>query len=98
MGDFILPNGKPYYSKQRLTCDTEDVIYLMLCQCGQFYIGKTKRQFRRQVYDHVYAVRNGKTRTSISIHVGFKHNYNPIMMTFIGLEKVHKNPRGNDWG
>lgn len=33
----------------------------------------------------------------ISMYVGFKHNYNTTVMTFIGLESVKKKPTGGNW-
>lgn len=49
------------------------------------------------MYDHVYAVCNGKTKTLISVHMGFKHKNNISMMAFVGLESIRKNPRGGNW-
>lgn len=96
MGTFVLPNGQIFHPIDKLNCDTEGVVYLMLCKCGSFYVRETKCHFHKRIHDHVYAVRNGKTMTPISIHMGFKHN-DSTMMIFLVLEKVKKNPSSGNW-
>lgn len=43
--DTILPNGRPYRPHHFFNCKTEGVVYLLTCQCQQFYVGKTKLKF-----------------------------------------------------
>lgn len=92
---FRLPNGKMFIPRQRTTCQMIGLVYLMICACGRFYV-KTKREFHQRVYDHLYAIRIGKSITLISYYVAFSHNYNPTVLTFIGLEHIPDNPRGGD--
>lgn len=67
--DFVLPNGEPLRSRVRADCGTRGVIYLMLCQCRSFYVGKTIRQ---RIGDHLYDSGGGKV-TTIGRHIGLYH-------------------------
>lgn len=51
---FRLPNGEFFTPHTLAQCDTTGIIYLMLCTCKAFYVGKTIREFRQRVNDHVY--------------------------------------------
>lgn len=44
---FILPNGEPLVPRTFADCSTRGVVYLMLCICKAFYVGKTIRELRR---------------------------------------------------
>lgn len=37
-----LPNGQVFRAKHHVNCKTYGVVYLLLCDCGSFYVGKTK--------------------------------------------------------
>ena len=51
---FTLPNGEEFHPPFSANCGTKGVIYLMICNCGAFYIGKTFREFRQRMGDHLY--------------------------------------------
>ncbi|OCT70307.1 hypothetical protein XELAEV_18037231mg [Xenopus laevis] len=70
-----------------INCKTQSVIYVMKCACGIEYVGKTIREFRQRIMEHVGDVRH-KRNTSIANHINICHNGNTNMMHFIGVEKV----------
>lgn len=39
---FHLPKGDIFQVKHFANCKTQGVVYIMQCQCGAFYVGKTK--------------------------------------------------------
>lgn len=41
---FSLPSGDFFRVKHFANCKTRGVVYLMQCQCGAFYVGKTKQE------------------------------------------------------
>lgn len=67
----------------------------MTCTCDAFYVGKTKRPFHKRIHDHIYYV--PKLNTPIECHIGLKHNYNTLSMSFMALDHVQKDPRGVDF-
>lgn len=94
----LLPNGEVYYPKFSTTCNRQGVIYLMTCRCGAFYVGKTARQLRQRINDHLYYSGNGKMLTPISRHLDFYHRFDTTSVSFTALAVVPKNPRGDEWG
>ncbi|OCT76067.1 hypothetical protein XELAEV_18031256mg [Xenopus laevis] len=89
-------NGQ--YTSQSSTlyqCKTQGVIYVMQCACGIEYVGKTIREFRRRIMEHVGDVRH-KRNTSIANHINICHNGNTNMMHCIGVEQVLSTTRIGD--
>lgn len=60
-----LPNGRIHRLKHRVTCKTIGVVYLALCQCGCFYVGKTKRPFLKRIKDHIAPLYKHLTTTAL---------------------------------
>ncbi|XP_041446093.1 uncharacterized protein LOC121403011 [Xenopus laevis] len=59
LGDqFFNPHsGKAYHIKHRLTCRSQNVIYIIKCPCGLLYCGKTMRQLRDRISMHRSTIR-----------------------------------------
>lgn len=47
--NIILPNGEDFKLKHYINCRTTGVVYLLTCECGSFYFGKTKLEFWRRI-------------------------------------------------
>lgn len=86
----ILPNGELFHSRTNANCGTRGVIYLMVCQCQAFYVGKTIREFRQRIGDHLYY-------SGIGRHIDLHHRYDLSVIRFLVLEVVPSSPRGGDW-
>lgn len=65
----ILPNGQIWQPMHYVNCKTSGIVYMFICPCGAFYIGKTKREFARRIQDHMYAVSIGDLYSPIGKHV-----------------------------
>ncbi|XP_041420512.1 uncharacterized protein LOC121394223 isoform X1 [Xenopus laevis] len=49
--------GKSYKIKDRLTCTSKNVIYIIKCPCGLVYCGKTCRQLKERISMHRSSIR-----------------------------------------
>lgn len=49
-------------------CGTRGVVYLMVCSCRAFYVGKIIRELRQRLGDHLYYSTNGKL-TTVGRHI-----------------------------
>lgn len=92
-----LSNGDKFAPKFSANCRTEGVIYLMTCQCGAFYMGKTSRQLRQRINGHIYYSGNGKMLTSVSRHLDLYHKCDTLVVSFLVLAVVPRNPKGGEW-
>lgn len=88
-----LPNGELFTPHTSALCGTTGVIYLMLCDCKAFYVGKTIRELRQRIGDHLYYSANGKL-TPVGRHIGLYHRFNPLAVKFLALEVVPPDSRG----
>lgn len=94
---FMLPNGELFVLNFNADCVTQGIVYLMSCQCGAFYIGKTARHFRSRIKDHVYYSVNSKMVTAVSRHLDHYHKFDVSLVSFIALAVVARDPRGGEW-
>lgn len=78
-------------------CQTKEVIYIIFCRCEAFYIGKTIRPFWKRVKDHVYYANSGLLNTTMGHHVVLKHQYDPLVLKFSALNRIHEDPRGGNF-
>lgn len=51
---FQLSNGESLSPRTFSNCGTKGVIYLMVCKCQVFYVGKTIRELSQCIGDHLY--------------------------------------------
>lgn len=59
--------------------------------------GKTARQLRQRINDHVYYSGNDKMLTPVSQHLDLYHRFDTSSVSFFVLAVVPKNPRGGEW-
>ena len=83
-----------YTIKQLVTCDTEGVIYMLECECGLQYVGRTSRALHIRVGEHISCIKRGVRTHSVSKHFRQYHDRNPKGLKFWGIEKVSKHWRG----
>lgn len=94
---FHLPIGDKFSPGFYATRYTLGVIYLMMCKCRAFYVGKTIRPLKKRIYDHIYYSQSGKMLTPVSRHLGLYHRFNTGMIQFIVLEVIPQDPWGGNW-
>lgn len=93
---FILPNRELFTPAFHANCSTKGVIYLIVCACNAFYVGKTIRELRQRIGDHLYCSTNGKF-TTVGRHIGLHHRFNPEVVKLVVLETIPKDVHGGDW-
>ena len=49
--------SKTYLCRGFANCNTTFVVYRLECECGCFYVGRTKRRFKDRLAEHKYAIR-----------------------------------------
>ncbi|OCT58240.1 hypothetical protein XELAEV_180024281mg, partial [Xenopus laevis] len=86
---------KEFTIKHFINCKTTGVIYVMECTCDKRYVGKTKREFRRRIMEHVGDVRN-KRNTSIANHINDYHKGDCNMMKFTAVDHIASTTRIGD--
>lgn len=84
----VLPNGKTHNLKYRITCKTMGIVYLASCQCGCFYVGKTKQTFFKRIRHHVNPLYKHMMTTALNRHVGFLYDFDCNSISFAALEHV----------
>lgn len=94
--DIVLPNGNVHLARHRITCKTIGVVYLALCSCGWFYVGKTKRLFFKCIKDHIAPLYKHLTTTALNRHIAREHNYDPDVVHFAALDHVPLHARGGN--
>lgn len=94
---FRLPNGEIFKPSHFANCQTRGVVYFMECDCGAYYIGKTKQELWRRVSKHMYSMEIGDRYLPTGRHVVYEHNYKLPNVTFTVLQKVQIPERGGDW-
>lgn len=53
---------KEYEIRDLINCSTERVIYMLTCPCPKIYIGKTKRQLKIRIGEHLREIKREKDR------------------------------------
>ena len=89
--------NREYNIKQLITCDTIGVVYMLECDCGLQYIGRTSRPLHVRLAEHVNNIKQGKTTHNVSRHFKQFHHKNPKGLRFWGIEKVNRHWRGGNF-
>ncbi|XP_069819694.1 uncharacterized protein [Dendropsophus ebraccatus] len=93
---FINLNGVECRVSNLITCKTTFVVYAIICDCGRFYVGKTKRALATRYKEHCYSVRSGKGVPRLIDHIRQVHQGNTRCLKFCGLERVNQVLGGGD--
>lgn len=90
---FLVLNGEMFRHIHFANCQTHGIVYMMACECGAFYIGKTKQEFWQRISKHVYSMQIGNRYLPIGRHVVLKHDYRMLKVTFTTLDRIHTKSR-----
>ncbi|XP_041430368.1 uncharacterized protein LOC121397558 [Xenopus laevis] len=100
--------GKSYKIRQRMTCTTTMVVYIIKCPCGLLYCGKTVRQLKERVSMHRASIRAAldtnriidPSKQDIAQQPVAKHwreaKHSPAQFKCMPIDHVPKPPRGGD--
>ncbi|XP_040188254.1 uncharacterized protein LOC120920313 [Rana temporaria] len=92
-----LPNGDTFSLKHFANCRTRGVVYLMQCQCGSFYVGKTKQELHKRIEKHMHSMRICNLYLPLGRHIAKHHGYHMPNLNFTVLDRIHIPLRGGDW-
>ena len=76
----------------RITCHTENSIYLIRCKkCGSTYVGQTHQQLRKRIQQHLRNIRQRDSLTPLQHH--FRHLCGLDAFSFFGIEILPNDTR-----
>lgn len=70
--------------------------YLLFCKCWCYYVGKTKLEFWRRIYQHMARICKRDTELSMGTHMALVHNEWILRVKILALDCIHPSPRGDD--
>lgn len=75
-------NNHEILTVEQYTCNTSNLVYIITCtHCNKKYIGETKYTVMVRLQQHLYNIKNQRTKTHIVQHFGeFGKNYLSIMI------------------
>lgn len=88
--------NKVFEIREIFHCKTKGLVYLCTCSCPYDYIGKTKRELRRRICEHLGDLRHRRD-TPIARHVWEKYEGDPKCLTFCVIQKIRQSPRKGEW-
>lgn len=89
--------NKLYQIKELITCSTSGVVYILECECGLQYVGRTSRPLHVRIGKHVSNIKKGLVTHNVSKHFRLFHDRNPTKLKFDGVEKVTQQWRGGNF-
>lgn len=95
--EFIATATKTYQIKDFITCSTTGVVYIMECECGLQYVGRTSRPLHVRIGEHITNIKKGLDSHNVSKHFKLCHKRNPTKLKFWGVEKVTPHWRGGNF-
>lgn len=87
--------NKVFHIRQFINSKSTGVIYKAHCSCGKDYVGKTTRELRGRVGEHLGDIRHQRD-TAISRHKWTHHQGNIEHLYFQGIELVRPSVRKGD--
>lgn len=88
--------SKTFCIKHFISCKTTGVIYLVTCPCGLEYMGKTTRELRCRVGEHLRDIRL-KNDKPLPRHMWSHHPSDPLQVHFMGIDLIPRTVRRGNW-
>lgn len=89
-------NNKEFTISEFITCNTTHVVYALQCPCGLIYIGRTKRQLKVRIAEHIVNILIGFKDHNVSLHFKIHHNQDPTDLKFWGVDHLKPTWRGSN--
>ncbi|CAJ0922858.1 unnamed protein product [Ranitomeya imitator] len=87
--------GRKIFLKERYTCTSSWVVYMIVCPCGLTYIGETTMEVRARIIKHKSTVRTGLTELPVPKHF-LEHKHSVNQLRFRVIDSVPTLRRGGD--
>lgn len=87
--NIYLPNGMPFKPKHYSNCQTTGVVYLILCNCNCFYVGKTVQKLWQRLYHHIRAMEIANPDLPLGRHDAQIHNGICPTISVMVLDRLH---------
>ncbi|XP_029469168.1 uncharacterized protein LOC115097463 [Rhinatrema bivittatum] len=92
---FIHPvSGKKMYLRNKTTCQSSSVVYIVQCPCGLFYVGKTTRKVRIRILEHCSRIRN-EVETAPLVKHWQEYHHTVEELRFFVIQEIHNRRGGN---
>ncbi|KAL2076917.1 hypothetical protein ACEWY4_027491 [Coilia grayii] len=91
-----LQTQKEYKTNGFINYNSEYVVYRLLCPCGCFYAGRTKRKLKERFSEHKYAIKTNNEDYPMAKHYREIHYSDPSSLKVQGIEVIKKTVRGGD--
>ncbi|XP_056376037.1 uncharacterized protein LOC130273370 isoform X1 [Hyla sarda] len=82
--------GETFQIKTLLNCSSQYVVYLLDCQCGLQYVGRTIRCLRERITKHRNNATNGFLLHSVSRHITEQHGQNFNVISITPIESISR--------
>ncbi|XP_077109686.1 uncharacterized protein LOC143766127 [Ranitomeya variabilis] len=87
--------GKKIFLKERYTCSSSFVVYMIVCPCGLTYVGETTMEVRARISKHKSTVTTGLSELPVPKHfIESRHSVNQLRFRVIDSVPVLR--RGGD--
>lgn len=95
-GEIFTFNQIRIQAQELWTCNTSNVVYLLLCPCNLGYVGETSRTMKLRLTEHRSAIKTRKMAAPLALHFSEFH-HTPSQIRWRILEKIHTpNSNGGD--
>ena len=78
-----------------ITCNQNNVVYLISCPCGLAYVGKTTRALKTRIAEHRSNIRTRDQRSPVALHFA-EAQHSVASLRYIGIEHVTTPRRGGN--
>ena len=86
-------NKEQFKVDKLITCSSTHVTYVLECECGLQYVGRTTRKLSVRMGEHIRNIKKGFIHHSVSLHFKNKHKKDPSKMKFYAIDKIEQNWR-----
>lgn len=89
--------GGSVFPRHFANCQTMLVVYLLQCDCGCYYIGKSIQKIWKRIYRHILAMKTSNPDLPLGRHVTQVQNGHFPEVTVLVLDRIHPSHRGEDY-
>lgn len=88
-------SGKKFQIKQRFTCTSSYVIYMIICPCGICYIGETTQEVKCRIIQRKSTIRRGLVDLPVPAHFIAK-SHTVSQLRYRVIDGIPRSRRGGD--